>query len=190
MEQHIIGIHSLWLPILLSSVAVFILSSILHMFTPWHKSDYSKIENQDKVMDAFRSMNLPAGDYAVPMPSSPQDMKSPEFTERMMKGPLAVFTLRPGQPMSMSKNLIQWFLYSVVVGIFVAYVTGRIYTHGAPYLQVFRLAGTTAFLSYSLALAQFSIWYSRNWMTTFKSMFDGLVYAAATAAVFAWLWPL
>jgi hypothetical protein len=31
-----VGITALWLPILLSSVFVFILSSIIHMFTKWH----------------------------------------------------------------------------------------------------------------------------------------------------------
>jgi len=55
--------------------------------------------------------------------------------------------------------------------------------------MVFRFAGSTAFMGYSLALAQNSIWYRRNWGTTFKSMFDGLVYALLTAGTFGWLWP-
>jgi hypothetical protein len=54
---------------------------------------------------------------------------------------------------------------------------------------VFRFVGTAALLGYSLALAQHSIWYMRNWITTLKSMFDGLVYALLTAGTFGWLWP-
>jgi len=53
----------------------------------------------------------------------------------------------------------------------------------AHYLQVFRFAG------YALALLQQSIWYQRNWGTTLRSVFDGLVYACLTAGAFGWLWP-
>jgi hypothetical protein len=89
----------------------------------------------------------------------------------------------------MGKNLAQWFLYSVVIGIFAAYVTGRALPAGAGYLLVFRLAGTTAFVSYALGLWQMSIWYQRSWSTTFKATVDGLIYGLLTAGTFGWLWP-
>jgi hypothetical protein len=89
----------------------------------------------------------------------------------------------------LAKNLVQWFIYSLVVGLFAGYVASRALGPGAPYLEVFRFVGTAAFLGYSLALAQHSIWYMRNWITTLKSMFDGLVYALLTAGTFGWLWP-
>ena len=44
-------------------------------------------------------------------------------------------------------------------------------------------------VSDSLALLQFSIWYRRSWVTTLKSMIDGLLYALLTAGTFGWLWP-
>ena len=34
------GLVSLWLPILLSAVLVFVASSLIHVLTPWHKGDY------------------------------------------------------------------------------------------------------------------------------------------------------
>ena len=37
-----IGIIELWLPILLSAVFVFVVSSLIYMVTRWHKSDYGK----------------------------------------------------------------------------------------------------------------------------------------------------
>jgi hypothetical protein len=49
--------------------------------------------------------------------------------------------------------------------------------------------GATAFLSYSLALWQLSIWYRRSWRITIGSTFDGLIYALLTAGTFGWLWP-
>src|SRR5262249_52166932 len=98
-------------------------------------------------------------------------------------------TVAAGAPMSMTGPLVQWFIYSIVVSFLSAYVAGRALGTGADYLDVFRFVGTTAFLSYSLALPQISIWYHRSWLTTLKSMFDGLLYALLSAGTFGWLWP-
>ena len=89
----------------------------------------------------------------------------------------------------MGKSLVQWFIYSLVVSVFAAYIADIALEPGAHYLAVFRFAGTTAFIGYSLALMQNSIWYKKSWSATFKSMFDGLIYALFTAGVFGWLWP-
>jgi len=179
----------LWLPILLSSVFVFIVSSIIHMFSPWHKNDYPRMENEDKTMDALRPLNIPPGDYMIPRPKDMKDMRSPEFVEKLNKGPKVIMTvLPPGNP-GMTKNLIGWFLYTVVVSVFAAYVAGRTLSVGAYYLAVFRIAGTVAFAGFSLALWQLSIWYNRSWSITIKSTVDGLIYALLVAGTFGWLWP-
>jgi hypothetical protein len=52
-----------------------------------------------------------------------------------------------------------------------------------------RIAGTVAFAGYSLAYVPVSIWYSRKWSTTFKNIFDGLIYGLLTGGTFGWLWP-
>jgi hypothetical protein len=93
-----------------------------------------------------------------------------------------------GQP-SMGMNLVLWFLYIAVIGFFSAYVAGRTLSIGADFLHIFRLTGVTAFLGYSAALWQMSIWYRRAWSTTIKSTVDGLIYALLTAITFVWLWP-
>ena len=83
-------LYTLWLPILLSSVIVFVVSSVIHMVLPWHKSDYPKVPNEEKVMDALRPLAVPPGDYMIPRPSSTQEMRSPEFAEKMKRGPVMV----------------------------------------------------------------------------------------------------
>jgi hypothetical protein len=183
------ALSSLWLPILVSSVFVFLVSSLIHMVSPWHKSDYPKMPDQDKVMDALRRFAIPPGDYMVPRPSSMQDMRSSEFLEKLKKGPVMMLTVMPNGPGPMARNMVLWFLYSVVVGVFAAYVAGRALPGGARYLAVFRFAGVSAFLGYSVALWQMSIWYRRAWSTTFKATVDGLIYAFLTAGTFGWLWP-
>ncbi len=183
------GLAALWLPILLSAVIVFVASSVIHMATPWHKSDYPKLPNEDRVMDALRPLSLAPGDYMMPRPSSAQEMRSPEFTERLRKGPVVMMTVMPNGPGSMARPLALWFLYSVVVGVFAAYVAGRALAPGTEYLRVFRFVGATAFLAYSAALWQMAIWYRRSLVTTIKSTIDGLLYALLTAGTFGWLWP-
>jgi len=148
-----------------------------------------KMPDQDKTMDALRPFAIPPGDYMVPRPSSMQNMKSPEFLDKLKKGPVMVVTVIPSGPLAMGKSMVLWFLYLVVVGVFAAYVAGRALPAGTRYLSVYRFAGVTAFLGYSLALCQMSIWYSRAWGTTIKATVDGLLYALVTGATFGWLWP-
>jgi hypothetical protein len=183
------GILELWLPLLVSSVIVYVASSIIHMALPWHKSDYPRIPSEDKVMESLRPLAIPPGDYMVPRPASHKDMRTPEFMEKLKQGPVMVVTVIPNGPFSMGRNLSLWFVYILVTGFFAAYVAGRALPHGTPYLHVFRFVGATAFVGYALALWQMSIWYRRAWSTTIKSTFDGLIYAGLTAGTFGWLWP-
>lgn len=182
-------LHTLWLPILLSSVIVFAVSSVIHMFTPWHKDDYPKIPNEDKVMDALRPLNIPPGDYMFPRPASMADMRSPEFAAKRARGPVMIVTVLPSGPVAMGKELVSWFLFSVVVGVFAAYIAGRALPTGSDYLHVFQFVGSTAFIGYSFALWPLTIWYHRSLGTTIRSTVDGLLYALLTAGTFGWLWP-
>lgn len=184
-----VPILSLVIPILLSAVIVFVVSSIIHMVLPWHRTDFRKLPKEDDVLEALRRLTIPPGDYAAPYAGSPAAMNDPAFLERMNAGPVVLMTVSPAGPPSIATNLALWFLYSVLVSLFAAYITGRALGPGAYYLEVFRFAGTSAFMGYSFALLQNSIWFSRSWLTTFKSVLDGLVYALLTAGTFGWLWP-
>ena len=183
-------LYALWLPILVSAVLVYIASTIIHMALPWwHKTDYPKLPNEDKVMDALRPFAIPPGDYVMPRPANMQEMKSPEYLEKRTKGPVMIFTVLPSGPVTMAKHLVMWFIYSLVVGLFAAYIAAHALPPGATYPTVFRMVGATAFAGYALALWQMSIWWGRKWSTTIKNTIDGLLYALLTAGTFGWLWP-
>jgi hypothetical protein len=184
-----VSLSALWLPILIAAVIVFVASSIIHMAPLWHKNDFPKMPREDEVLQALRPFAIPPGDYFVPRPYGRDEMRSPEFKEKITKGPVAVMTVMPNGMFSMTRNLVQWFVFLLVVGYFVAYITSRALGVGAPYLKVFQIAGATAFIGYSLALCELSIWYRRSWVLTLKAAFDGLIYAALTAGTFGWLWP-
>ncbi len=184
-----VSIPDLWLPILLSAVIVFVASSIIHMVLPLHKSDYRKLPEEDKVLDALRAAGVTPGPaYHFPH-CTHKDMKSPESVARFKRGPVGLLTVMPSGAPAMGKYLTTWFLYCVVVGVFVAYLTGRTVVSGTAYLEVFRVAGTTAFLAYAVGQIQDAIWKGQTWGVTFKHVFDGLIYALLTAGTFGWLWP-
>jgi len=184
-----VSILALWLPILAAGVIVFIASSILHMALPYHRSDYSRIQNEDDVMEAMRKAGVQPGDYMMPHCMSHNDLKNPAILEKFKKGPVAAMTVMPSGTPSMSGQLVQWFFYCVLVSILAAYIAGRALQPGAHYLSVFRFAGATAFFAYSIGLWQDSIWYQKKWSTTLKNTFDGLIYGLLTGGTFGWLWP-
>lgn len=179
---------SLWMPIIVSAVFVFIVSSVMHMLLKYHGSDFKGVPSEDDVMEALRQFNIPEGEYYMPHVADMKDRETPEFKEKMAKGPIAFITVMPSD-YQMGKSLLMWFLYSVLVGFFAAYMAGRALGPGAHYLEVFRFTGAAAFGAYALALIQNSIWYKRAWSTTLKYMLDGFIYALVTAGTFGWLWP-
>jgi hypothetical protein len=184
-----VSVMSLWLPIVLSAVIVFVASSIIHTVLTYHASDFRKLPREDEVMASLRPFEIPPGDYVMPYAGSSKAMKEPAFVEKMKSGPVALITFLPNGPTSMGSSLVLWFLFAVLVSIIAAYIAGNALPSGASYLAVFRFAGCVSFTGYAIGLIHDSIWYKRNWVTTLKYIFDGLVYGLLTGGVFGWLWP-
>lgn len=182
-----VELTALWLPIVLSAVFVFVASSILHMALPYHRSDYDKLPNEDAVLDALRAQNAGPGNYVAPHCVTPEDRKSEEMQAKLARGPLAFVTVIA--KIAMGPQLVAWFVFCVVAGLFTAYVASFTVAAGAEYMSVFRLTGTVAFLTYAGSSASESIWMGRKWSTTAKHVLDGLIYGLLTAGVFGWLWP-
>lgn len=181
---------SLWLPILLSAVAVFIVSSIVHMALQfWHRNDFRTVPNEDAVMAALRPFDIPPGDYVVPQCDSMADMKTPEFQAKWKAGPVFIATFLPRRDMSMGPQLAMWFVYSLVISALVGFLAWHVFAPGTTYLPIFHVVALAAFLGYAGALWPPSIWFRRSWGTTVRSTIDGLIYALVTAGVFGWLWP-
>jgi hypothetical protein len=178
----------LWLPIVLSAVIVFIASSIMHMVLPYHRSDYRKLPDEEKVLGALRGTGLTRGLYVFPF-CTHKDMKSPEMVEKYKQGPVGTITVFPSGPPAMPKFLGLWFGYCLVIGFFVAYLAWHTLAVGTNYLVVFRVVGTAAFLAYGLGQLSNGIWKGQLWSTTIKEVLDGLVYGLLTAGTFGWLWP-
>lgn len=184
-----ISLSALWLPILVSALFVFIVSSVLHMVFTYHNSDFKKLDKEDKIMDALRSFNLPEGEYVFPHADTNKERQSQEFKDKAERGPVAFINVFPTGQFTMGNSLVLWFAYSVLISVFAGYLASTALSADAHYLKVFQIVGTSAFMGYSFALLQNTIWFKRAWITTLKSVFDGLIYALVTAGVFGWLWP-
>jgi hypothetical protein len=179
-----VTILSLWLPILLSAVIVWILSAMVWTVLPHRKNEFSGVPNEDAVRNALKG--AAPGQYWVPWG---QDMKDAGLQQKYQEGPTGIIQLwRPAMP-NMGKNLVLSLLFYVVVGIVVAYITSRTLPVGTEYLQVHRVAGCTAWLAYSFAVIPDSIWFGRPWSSSVKTLFEALAYGLFTGGVFGWLWP-
>lgn len=179
---------SLWLPILLSAVFVFIVSSVIHMVLQLHKSDYGRMPDEDRVLDALRA-TVPPGQYMFPWAGSMKEFGAPEMQKKFAQGPIGTLIVRDKGCLNMGKSLGQWFVFCVVISVFVAYLTGVVLAPGAHYLTVFRIAGTVAVLGYASSSVMDSIWKGVAWSTTLRFVIDGVVYGLVTAGTFGWLWP-
>ena len=184
-----VGLSALWLPILLSAVAVFVASSVIHMALKYHAGDHQALPGEAAIAEAMRRAGVGAGNYMMPHCGSHADAQTPENRKRFEDGPVGVLMIAPRGMPNMGKHLTLWFLYTVVMGFMVAYVASRALAPGTEYLKVFQIVGAVAFLGYAGAEPTGSIWKWVSWSTTAKLVFDGLVYALLTAGIFGWLWP-
>jgi hypothetical protein len=180
-------VSELWLAILLSAVFVFVVSSILHMLIPMHSSDYKKLDGEEGILEALRAAGVKPGTYVFPGCESMKEMNSPEMKAKYEKGPIGFMTVIPG--FGMGKSLVLWFVMTLVVGVFVAYLANLALVPGADYRTVFRVTGCAAFMAYAFGSVAESIWKGQSWVTTGKFIFDSLLYALVTAGTFGWLWP-
>ena len=179
----------LWLPILLSAVGVFVVSSIIHMATPMHKSDYAKLDDEEGTCKGLRDSGVKPGMYMFPAADSMKEMGTPEYLAKCERGPVGYMIIHPSEMWNIGKSLGQWFVHSIVVSIFTAYVLEFSLAPGTDFGTVMRLGGTIATMGYAHGVVPDSIWKGVSWGVTFRFIIDGLLYGITTGAIFAWLWP-
>ena len=187
-----VSLGALWLPIVLSTVLVFIGSSLIWTVLKWHDGDWTKVGPGTDLQEALRKAGITTGQYMVPqmeMDTKDKAAAKKAWEERYAKGPVGVIHAgRPGK-MSMGKMLGQMVVFFLVVSFFVAYIASHALAHGASYLRVFQVVGATSFLAYGASQFVDSIWFYRSWRTTWLSVIDALIYCGLTAGTFGWLWP-
>jgi len=178
----------LWLPILVSGVAVFILSALMWMMMPHHKKDYARLPDEDAVMKVLRDGGAAHGQYSFPHCEGHKAMKDPAWQAKQKLGPIGMLYLVPGCP-NMGKAMTLSILHNLGIAVLVAYIASNSLLPGADYLAVFRIVGATTILAYCGARFADAIWMGHTWRGVATQVFDGVVYGLATAGIFGWLWP-
>ena len=180
---------SLWVPVLVSAVVVFVGSSILHMALRYHRADIKALPNEDAVRDALGKGSPAPGLYFTPYCCDMKQMREPAMREKFEKGPIAMITInRKGVP-AMPKHLAMWFAFSLIVSFVAAYVARHTLLPGADGMLVMRITGTVAFAAYGLSHVSDSIWKGQPWANTARALIDGMIYALLTGFTFRFLWP-
>lgn len=87
----------------------------------------------------------------TPRAADSKDTHSPEYKSKFERGHVFMISIWQNRTLSMTKNLIQWFIYSIVIGIFAAYVASWAVSPDAEYMHVFRFAGVTVYIDYAAA---------------------------------------
>lgn len=176
-----IPLTALWLPILVSAIAVLIASNILWMALPfWHRRDYGHLPNDNALLDALSGAK--SGQYIAPHVN--WSKMEPAEREAMMARPMAFVLVRNPARFSFPAALVAFFIYLLIISTFVGLIAACAVSG-----HVTTVAFLAAVVAHSFGSVSDSIWYGKPWTVTGKEIVDGIIYGALTALVFAWLWP-
>jgi len=106
-EFYMTSMMQMWLPVLLSAVAVFLASGISHMALKfWHQADSRGFDNEDEVAAVVRRGAKGAGMYMLPYCTT-ENATTPEMKRKLAEGPVGVMFLRE-RDSGVGKALAQW----------------------------------------------------------------------------------
>lgn len=187
-RKHMELLIPLWLPILLSAVAVWVLSAILGMALPHHKQDFIGLPDEDGFSDFLRRSGIPPGNYLFPDFRDREAMKSEKVSKALEAGPVGHLSVwQP--PLTMGGKLAATLIVYLVVSTVIAYLAAVTLPKPAEFARVFQVVGTAGILAYCFAFLPNHIWFGAYRRTIIASILDGIVYGAITGAIFAWRWP-
>lgn len=184
----------LWLPILVATVVMFILSALIWTAMPHHKNEHRGVPDEDSLLAVLRKANLQPGNYMFPFcaPEHRWDKaKTEEWGKKVAEGPAGTLTTWPKGPMNMGKMMGQSLAFYLVANFFIGAAGAHAIRFDAPatFHHVFVVIGLVTFMTYFFATVPACIWFGKPWKSQALLFIDAVVYAAATAATFAWLWP-
>ena len=175
---------SLWLPILISTIALFFASFLSWMVVQLHMKDWVKLDDEEKLMGVVREMNIPDGNYMFPGATSGKEMNSPEHMEKYSEGPRGVLTILPVP--NMGKNLGLTLLFFLFCNATFGYLASFALEQQHDFLTVFRFVATIALLTFCASIVQHAIWFRSR---VVGHVIESIAYALIAGAIFAVFWP-
>jgi hypothetical protein len=175
---------ALWLPIIVSAVVLFLMSSVAWTMLPHHNRDYSGMPDEGAQMATLRIWNLAPGRYLIPYAGSHKNARSEDFQKKWKEGPNGSLTIFA--PLNMGRNLGLTFLFFLTTSSVLAYLGWVALGTSAEFMHVFRVMGTAGVLTFTAASVPNDIWFRRPLLT---NLIDGIAYGVVCGLIFASLWP-
>lgn len=175
----------LWLPIVLSTIAIFFASFLSWMVLGLHKNDWKKAPDEDSLTKALVDCGLKRGaTYMLPMCDTPERMKSPEFQQRLAAGPNGIITLFDKN--DMGRNLVLTFIYFGVTTVILAYLAAIGLPAGTPFATVFRFFAVAGLLTHLAAMVPQSVWFKNRIVA---HAIESIAFALILGGIFGAMWP-
>ena len=177
----------LWLPILLTTVGIWMASTIIWTVMPHHAKDFSPVPNEDAFLSALKGLTLPQGSYQFPHCGSHKNSRDPEFQRKWKEGPAGTINVMKCD--GMGKNIILTVVVQLLASTITAYLGSLVLARGLDFMPVFRFFATAGVLTWCFASLPNQIWFGASRNVKVACVIDGVIYAAITGAIFAALWP-
>src|SRR4030088_3549087 len=136
----------LWLPILLSAAAVWVISIIFGMALPHHTQDFIALPDEDSFMDSIRGSGIKPGNYVFPDFRGREAMKSEKVQKALNEGPVGHLSVWQ-TPLTMGGKMVATFIVYLVVSTLIAYLTRVALPGPAEFAKVFQIAATAGILA-------------------------------------------
>jgi len=182
-----VGFGSLWLPAIVSAIAVFAASSVVWMALPHHKADIRFLPDQDAFDRAIEPLDIEPGLYMFPWCSG-EEMKTDTFKARFERGPWGIITIMRAKP-NFGLNMIKTFLSYLLIALLIAYLAGTTIEPGAAFGRVFGVCGVAGLLGFCTGGMASDFFLGKPTRFVVTGFIDGVFFAAITAAIFAAMWP-
>lgn len=184
-----VALTDLWLPILISAIAIFFLSFLMWMVLPHHRKDFGAVPDEDGLMSTLRAQGVKPGLYAIPHCGDPAQMKDEVWMKKRNDGPSGFLNVVPTGAWHMGGALGRWFVLVFAISVVTAYVGTIALPAGAEFMTVYRLTGACLLLAFCSNLFSDCIWKNHPLKMVMMHAFDGVVYALVAGGIFGWLWP-
>ena len=180
-----VALISLWLPILLTTVALFFTGFLCWTVFPNHKPDWKKLPNEAAFLDKIAEMDIPPGNYAYPHAMDSKSTETEDYKRAVERKTFGTIQAWGGAP-QMGPKLACQVVYLLVTSICLAYLGKLGLNAGSDFMTVFRFMTTAAFLAFTVAVVPSTIWFN-NRLTGY--LIDGVIQSIIVGAIFGALWP-
>lgn len=180
----------LWIPIVVSAIAVVFASVAARVIIGHHNADWKDLPEEEATAEHLQKSGTAPGMYLFPGRRRKLTTDLEELRQqRMNSGPWGTVNIWARQP-SIGRQLLQTLTFCLVTSVVVGYLGTLALSSGAQFMQVFRVTGTAGILAYAFGGVPNAIWFGTHLRSAVMDVIDGVCFGLITGVVFGLLWPV